>query len=335
MDVAAIVVNYRTAEATVEAVAVLLREMEGLQDPHVIVVDNDSGDGSLQKLEQAFAGPAWPNRVTVIGSGHNGGYGFGINVGVRRLLAWPNPPRYVHVINPDAIPDAGSVKRLVAFMDGHPDAGMAGSYVYNPVGEDRIKGFRFPSLLGEFESTAKTNVVARLLRNHAMALFPDQSCEVDWVSGSNMVIRREVFQQSALFDEGYFLYFEEVDFARQVRNAGWKIYYVDGASVGHLGSVSTGMADETRRMPGYWFQARRRYFVKHHGAAYTAACDAAWVCGYAMCVAKTKLLRRKVVFRPHLWRDFIRYSAKNLLKPPPDAEQNRAVRGVAASGTAE
>lgn len=331
MDVAAIVVNYRTANVTIEAVTVLLREMEGLDDPRILIVDNDSGDGSFEKLDKFFGDPSWGNRVTVIASKHNGGYGYGINIGVRRLLALPNPPRYVHVINPDTVLDVGSLSRLVAFMDSHPDAGMAGSHVYNPVGDERVKAFRFPSMLGEFESTAKTQVVARLLKNHSMALWPEDSCEVDWVSGSSMLIRLPVFQQAVLFDEGFFLYFEEVDFARRVREAGWKVYYVHGASVGHLGSVSTGMSDEARRMPAYWFQARRRYFVKHHGPAYTAACDVAWVCGYAVCVAKAKLLRRPVTFRPHLWRDFIRYSATNLMKPAPDAEQNVGLLPATAS----
>src|SRR6185295_6303378 len=80
MDVAAVVVNFRTAEATIAGVRGLVREMSGVRNPRVVVVDNDSGDGSYERLAAEFAGAAWENHVTVIASGHNGGYGFGINV---------------------------------------------------------------------------------------------------------------------------------------------------------------------------------------------------------------------------------------------------------------
>lgn len=334
MDVAAIVVNFRTPESTIEAVAAVMREMSELEDARVIVVDNDSGDGSFDKLDQTFAEPVWKNRVSVVDSKHNGGYGYGINIGVRRALALPRPPRYVYIINPDAVVDPGALRHQLAFMDSHPDAGLVGCHIYSPSGE-QVRGFRFPSFWGELEATAKTKLVSRLLRNHQVSLSPSESCEVDWVSGTSMLVRAGVLQSGILFDEGFFLYFEEVDFARRVRKAGWKVYYVSDASVGHIGSLSTGMTDEARRMPGYWFQARRRYFVKHHGPAYGAACDLAWVCGYAICVAKATLLRRSEVFRPRLWRDFIRYSATNLMKPAPDAEQNLTMLQATASEIAK
>ncbi len=323
MDVAAIIVNFRTPEATIGAVTTVLRELAGFSDPRVIVVDNDSRDGSFERLAATFADPAWDSRVTVIDSKHNGGYGYGINVGVRLLLATAPVPRHVYVMNPDAWMDAGALRKMVEFMDGHPDAGLVGGRIHCPSGE-QLKAFRFPSFWGEFEATARTNVVARLLRDQVISIFPEESCAVDWVSGTSMLIRSQLLQSPMLFDEGFFLYFEEVDFARRVRAAGWKTYYVDGASVGHIGSLSTGMADQGRPMPAYWFQARRRYFVKHHGPVYGAACDLAWICGYAVFVGKSKLLRRKVVFRPRLWRDFIRYSVSNLMKPAPAAEQNAA-----------
>jgi GT2 family glycosyltransferase len=332
MDLAAIVVNFRTAEPTVDAVTALLREMDEFEEPRVVVVDNDSRDGSFEQLTTTFADPAWRGRVTVIDSGHNGGYGYGINVGVRFLLALPRPPRHVYVINPDAVVEPGSLKRMMAFMDSHPDVGLVGGRIYNPSGT-QVKAFRFPSFWGEFESTARTKVITRLLRAHMMSILPTETCEVDWVSGTSMLIRTEVLRVPVLFDEGFFLYFEEIDFARRVRHAGWKVFYVEDASVAHIGSLATGMMDESRPMPGYWFQARRRYFVKHHGLVYGAACDLAWICGYAVCATKSTLLRRRIDARPRMWRNFIGYSVRNLLKPAPEAEQNAGMRQVSASET--
>lgn len=321
MDIAAIIVNYRTAEATARNVTVLLSELQGFQDPLVVVVDNDSRDGSSEHLRQAFEGSEFRHRVLLVDSGHNGGYGFGINVALRRLMTLPTPPRYIYVINPDAIAGAGAVRRLTDFMDAHPRAGLVGSLVQSPDGHVQTSAFRFPSLWSELEGAARLGALTRLLRRHVVALPVDEvseeSREVDWVSGASMLFRREVIETAGLFDEGFFLYFEEIDFARRVRQAGWKIYFVAGASISHVGSLATGMSDETRAMPRYWFEARRRYLVKHHGRLYGAGCDMAWLCGNLLYATKSTLLRRPLSQRPRLLRDFLEFSLKNVWKPAP------------------
>src|ERR1700729_714267 len=112
MDVATIIVNFRTTTATIEAVRSILPDMANLADPLVVVVDNDSGDGSFERLKEVFADPSWLGRVTVIGSGHNGGFGFGVNVGVRHVLEGQRSPRYLYVLNPDAQVDPGALTGL-------------------------------------------------------------------------------------------------------------------------------------------------------------------------------------------------------------------------------
>jgi len=328
MGIGAVIVNYRTTEATLAAVNALVPEMLALGDePSIVVVDNDSKDGSLERLQEARARAPWASLVTVMNSAHNGGYGYGINVGVRDLLSRPGRLRYVYVINPDAAPDPNSVKRLVTFMDEHPDTGLAGSLVHGTNGETQAVAFRFPSLLGELEGAARIGLLSRVLDNHKGSLAPADSCDVDWVSGTSMLIRPEVFSTAGLFDEGFFLYFEEIDFAKRVRQAGWKVSFVTDAGITHIGSLSTGMADETRPMPRYWFESRRRYLVKHHGSLYGAAADAVWLLGHALYATKTKLLGRPYNFRPGFWQDFARYSLANVAKPAPIAEQNRSVVG--------
>ena len=119
------------------------------------------------------------------------------------------------------------------------------------------------------------------------------------------------------------MYFEEIDLARRVSQWGWKVYFKADVETGHIGGLSTQMRDETRRMPPYWFASRRRYLVKHHGRLYAAACDAAWLAGHAILKAKLAVQRQREASRPHFGRDFLRYSATHLLKPAPEAEQNR------------
>ena len=328
MQIAAVIVNFRTADATAQAVTSLDRELRDSalrkrsSNYVIVVVDNDSNDGSFEQLRETFTEPQWADRVVVIASGHNGGFGHGVNVGVRYVIDAFGAPTYIYVLNPDATVGAGAVEALVGFMEARPDAGLVGNVIRN-VSADVVRAFRFPSVLSELEGSACLGLLTRVLRKHMMVLDPGKTTEVDWVSGVSMLFRGEVFATAGFFDEGFFLYFEEIDFARRVRDAGWKVYFNADVEVGHIGALSTGMRDETRRMPRYWFESRRRYLVKHHGRMYAAACDAAWLAGHAVFKVKLALKRAPESTRPRVGRDFLRYAAANVLKPAPEAVQNR------------
>jgi GT2 family glycosyltransferase len=335
VDVATIIVNYRTAAATIEAVSALWGDLEGLVDPLVLIVDNDSRDGSLERLTETFSAEKWGGRVIVVDAKSNGGFGKGVNIGVETVLRTRGVPRHFYVLNPDATIDPGALKGLLAFMAEHPAAGLLGNIVRNQ-GADVVKAFRFPSLLGELEGSACLGPLSWLLRKYTVPMNPTESCEVDWVAGVSMLFRGEVFSSAGLFDEGFFLYFEEIDLAKRVRAAGWKIYFVSDVSVNHVGGLSTGFKDESRRMPRYWFESRRRYFVKHHGRLYSAACDAAWILGHGIFKTKVRLGRSSNSGRPSVGRDLLRYSVSNLFKPAPVAEQNRPPhRAPAAPGSGD
>ena len=324
MDVAVVIVNFRTPEATMDAVTTVVPQLEELAGGQVIVVDNDSGDGSFARLEAVLGEPRWHGRVTVLASGHNGGFGFGNNVGIRHVLAGPDQPRFFYLLNPDATIEPGALRRLLDFAGGHPDAGLIGNIVHDAHGAIQVGAFRFPSILSELEVMARVGLVTRALREHVVSILPEAPTEVDWVGGPSMLIRAEALSKVGLFDEKYFLYFEEIDFARRMWDAGWKVYFVPEAGVRHIGSLSTGLADEQRPMPAYWFESRRRYFVKHHGRLYGALCDLAWLSGFALFKAKTALLRRAEteMARPGFARSFFRYSLANFARPAPEAPQN-------------
>src|SRR5580698_3613513 len=140
-DVATIIVNYRTPAATIEAVAALLKDLEDLEDPLVVVGDNDSGDGSAERLQQECSQTRWNGRVGVVAADHNGGFGSGVNVGVQYVINSLGAPRYFYILNPDATIDPGALTRLVAFMADHADAGLLGNEVRNQA-DDVVKAFR-------------------------------------------------------------------------------------------------------------------------------------------------------------------------------------------------
>jgi N-acetylglucosaminyl-diphospho-decaprenol L-rhamnosyltransferase len=314
MKVAAAVVNYRTPELAAQCVTRLLGQLRPFGSCRVYLVDNASGDNSLEHFRRVSERETWGERVAVIAAPKNGGYGYGINLALHQAQAQADPPDYLYVINSDAFLDDGSLERLVGFMDAHLSAGIAGSRIHGPDGVTQVAAFRFPSVLGELEQASRLGLATRLLRTRRIAMpEPTASCEVDWVSGSSMLIRRQVFEHIGAFDEGFFLYFEETDFCRSARRAGWKVCYVADAPVTHLGSVSTGLGDSSRRMPRYWFDSRHRYLVKHHGRGYAALCDGAFVAGTTLWRIKQRLLRRDSADRPRLLRDMLASTVRDLV----------------------
>jgi hypothetical protein len=315
MRIAGIVINYRTPDLTIRAVNALREEMRTVAPFCIYLVDSASGDDSVLLLKQAAQRDGWQDEVALIEAPRNGGYGYGINQAVRRALALTNPPFYFYILNSDAFADRGSLARLVAFLDSHPEWGLAGSHIHGTDGTSQVAAFRFPSLLSEFESSAGVGLLTKLLRKYVVSLpVPQTDCEVDWISGTSMLIRRSTFEQAGLFDEGFFLYFEEVDFCRSARKAGLRSCFVADAPITHLGGASTGMMDTTRRMPAYWFDSRYRYFRKHHGVAYATGCDLARALGMVIWYVKERALGRPKTGRPHLLRDFLSASWTNFRK---------------------
>jgi GT2 family glycosyltransferase len=275
-----VILNYRTPELTLRAADAALREMSGLPG-EVLIVDNESGDGSLALMGKVAEDRGWTagNRCRVVGSGRNGGFGAGMNFGMSCGLSDGSVPDYYYLLNSDAFPDPGAIRTLRDFLMATPKAGMAGSLVHGPDGTAHNTAFRFPSALGEFEAAAHTGVISRLLAKSAVVLpLPAQTCRVDWTAGASLMVRRTMLDQIGGFDETFFLYFEETDLCRRAVRAGWETWYVRESTVVHIGSVSTGAQGWTR-MPGYWFDSRLYYFTRNHGPAYAALATASWVAG--------------------------------------------------------
>jgi hypothetical protein len=187
--------------------------------------------------------------------------------------------------------------------------------VHLPDGRTQGGAFRFFSPPSELESQAELSLLRRVLGRWVVGRdLPEESCSVDWVPGTSMMIRRSTFETVGPFDEKFFLYFEEVDYCFRVKQAGIEIFFVHGAPITHLGSVSTGLEDVAKRYPRYWYESRHRYLLKHHGRAYAAACDAAWVTG-ALLRRLKHLVKPGEPERPHSLSDFVTASLLHLTNP--------------------
>lgn len=274
------VLNYRTTSMTLKAAEIALRETAGL-NVEMIIVDNDSRDGSFNAIARAAQLRGWTknHKVRVLGSGRNGGFGAGNNLAIQQNMSDGTPPDYVYLLNSDAFVDPGAVQTLLSFMEENPQVGFAGSQLRGEANDPHTTHFRFPTLAGEFEQSIKLGVVSRMLKDAQVPMAPtDVPVQADWVAGASLMIRRAMLAKIGQFDETFFLYFEETDLCRRARLDGWETWFVPQSTVMHIGSVSTGMKT-WRRTPTYWFDSRRHYYLKNHGRAYLAGANAARILG--------------------------------------------------------
>ncbi|MEX0278529.1 MAG: glycosyltransferase family 2 protein [Ruegeria sp.] len=266
-----VLLNYKTADMTLRAAEAVLTAMDGIAG-ELVIVDNDSQDGSYEAILAHVTKQGWDahQRVRVIQSGHNGGFGAGNNIGIRAGLSDGSRPDYVYIVNSDAFPAANAIQLLLDHLEKTPEAGFAGSYIYGDDGEPHLTSFRFPSIASEFEGAINFGPVSKILANKAVPIpIPSHTRPVDWLAGASLMMRDSVLTEIGGFDETFFLYFEETDLCRRAALAGHRTDYVRESEVMHIGSASTGMKTWTR-VPGYWYDSRLHYFVKNHGAFYAA-----------------------------------------------------------------
>ncbi|MGR3377593.1 glycosyltransferase family 2 protein [Salipiger abyssi] len=310
--------NYRTAEMTLRSVQFALREMTGL-NAELVIVDNDSGDGSFETMQAALASEPWAQGapVRLIQSGHNGGFGAGNNVGIRAGWSDGSRPDYVYILNSDAFPDPGSIRALYDHLESHPATGFAGSYIHGEDGEAHMTAFRFPSVASEFEGAARFGPFSRLLKHKIVPIGIPQTRErVDWIAGASMMMRQSVLDEIGLFDETFFLYFEETDLCLRAARAGHEVHYIRDSEVTHIGSVSTGMKT-WQRVPGFWLDSRWHYYSKNHGRAYAALATLAHVAGGVLWRLRRLVQNKPPADPPHFLRDLVFHDLKALVRPLP------------------
>jgi len=313
MSVLVVIVNWRTADLTVDCLRSLAPEIAAVPGTRVVVTDNASGDGSVERIRTSIDANGWNDWASVMPLEKNGGFAYGNNGAIRPALAAADAkPDYIYLLNPDTIAFPGAVRELVKFMDEHPKVGIAGGRAENRDGTVRRSAFRFHSPLGELENGLRLGIASKLLDRYVHAPpVSDVPCAVDWVSGASLMVRRTVFEQIGLLDEGYFMYYEETDFCFRAKHAGWEVWYVPASRIIHLVGQSsgvTGTKQVAKRRPRYWFDSRRRYFENNYGRLTKMLADVAWASGFAVFNVLRAVRRKPRTDPPWLWWDFVRYN---------------------------
>jgi N-acetylglucosaminyl-diphospho-decaprenol L-rhamnosyltransferase len=218
-----------------------LKSVAGDTDAHVVVVDNGSTDGSVELVRREFP------HVRVQVDPANRGYGAAANLAVQALRG-----RYVLLLNADTDLGSGTVDALADYLNRHPGVAIAGPRLVNAAHCYEPSAHPFPTPFALLMQETPLRKILRFVQGH------EWRCRsVDWILGAALAIRRDAFNSVGGFDEGYFLYQEEVDLCYRLRAAGWEIHYAPVATVLHVGGAST--SQYGAEMTGQLVRSTRRF----------------------------------------------------------------------------
>lgn len=309
MKLLVVILNYRVTDLTIDCLRSLQGRIDRVPGTRVAVVENGTGGDAPERLRRAIDENRWSRWADLIVVHPNRGFTGGNNLAIRPALASGDPPEYVLLLNADTIVQDRALEALVEFMDRHPPAGIAGSKLVWPEGGVQGTPFRFLGVRTEINHATRLKLLSKVAPAASLAPAPSQTCRVDWVAGASMILRRTMLEQIGLLDEGLYTYFDDVDLCLRARRAGWETWFVPESVVTHLEGRSTGIgAHVVKRRPDYWFQARRRFFLKSYGPLYSALVDAAVIVGLASFRLRRRLQGRANTDPPHLLKDYIRHS---------------------------
>lgn len=312
MKLLVVIVCYKVPDLTIDCLRSLEPEIARIPDSRAGICENASGGGAVERIQQAIDAHSWGGWVDLVASTVNLGFCGGNNLILRSALADEDAPEYVLLLNPDTIVLDGAVTSLVEFLDAHPKVGIVGSQLLSMDLRPQSSLFRFPGVLSELDRGLQLGIVSRWLSRWRVVPEPPAAASAaDWLCGASLMLRRSMLEQVGLLDEGLFTYFDDVDLCLRARRAGWESWFVPASRVVHLEGQSSGIRSSDERpapRPAYWFRARRRFFLKHHGPVYTALADAAFLVGSALLHVRLRLQGRPNRLPRRFLRDSLRHS---------------------------
>jgi GT2 family glycosyltransferase len=263
IDISVLIVSFNTREVLRECLQSVMRESSLLRT-QIIVVDNNSGDGSQRMVEQEFP------EALLIRSAVNLGFGGANNLGFQSARG-----RYLVLLNSDAFLTGGSLLRSVQHMDETPCCGLGGGRLVGRDGSWQPSARKFPSLLDDL--IVRSGLAARYPQSRFFGRFDRtwanvmEPAEVDWVPGAYSIIRSSVLGVTDLFDPRFFLYYEEVDLCKRIKQQGYSVCYWPDVCVTHIGGESSRQVSslEMSRAGSQLTLWRMRstflYYRKHYG----------------------------------------------------------------------
>ena len=239
-----------------------LRRISPSLSVEILVIDNNPGAGFGAMLAKEFP------EVRYFPMDKNRGFGTGMNVGIREAKG-----ERVFIFNPDIVPESGTIEKLVAYLDAHPDIGILGPQLLNADGTLQYSCSQYPKLITPAlrrTPLGKLPWAKKHLAEFAMRdVDHDKILDVDWVMGSAMMARREHLQKLGGFDESFFMYFEDADLCRRTWENGLRVVYYPEARMVHYHRRATADGSLFRQLlnPLAWrhIESGVRFFMKYRG----------------------------------------------------------------------
>jgi GT2 family glycosyltransferase len=266
-----IVVSFNTCGLLRECLQSILTECRRLPDElsaEILVVDNASSDGSAEMVDREFAATDTP--VRLFRSQVNLGFAGANNPAMEAARG-----RYLVLLNSDAFFHEGALQRAIEHMEADPSAGVGGARLVGPSGNWQPSARAFPTVWNTF--MVYSGLATRYPHSRIFGAFdrtwanPLVEAEVDWVPGAFSILRREALAQAGLFDTDFFLYCEEVDLCRRIKDSGFRVLYWPDVVVTHIGGESSRklttlkFSDGEAQVVQWRMRATLLYFRKHHG----------------------------------------------------------------------
>jgi GT2 family glycosyltransferase len=255
MDLSIIIVNWKVKNLLEKCLWSIFEQTKDIKF-EVFVVDNASADGSVEMVREKFP------QVNLIASSENLGFARGNNLAIQKAHG-----RYILLLNPDTEILENALSKMVHFMDTHPECGIAGCKLLNPDLTLQPSVRAFPS----FASQVLILLKLHHLFPHSKAIYHylkydfdyEKTQEVDQVMGAFMIIRREVIKKIGLLDENFWIWFEEVDFCKRAKEAGFKVLYTPDAKIIHHFGQSFKQVMNVKKQKD--FNRSLAYYFKKHG----------------------------------------------------------------------
>lgn len=312
------IINYKTGDMTIAAAGSVLEALGG-RDAQVVVVDNASNDGSAEQIA-AWMDEAGDPRLKLVRSETNSGFSGGHNQG---MAAAPDADFYL-ILNSDALLRPDFFDPLLAVAEARPEVGLIAPRLEWEDGEPQQSCFRFQGVASELIRGAESGPVTKLLKRHVVALdLPPAPEQIEWASFACILLSGQMVRQIGPMDDGYFLYFEDSEYALRATRAGWGVVYVPEARAVHFRGGSgpvKAMAKAKKRMPAYYWRSRTRYLRQASGPFGPLLGNLAWITGRGL--AHLRLLAGKSVPQSNKaeWRD-IWTNILTPLKPAPETRK--------------
>lgn len=255
IDLSIIIVSWNVRDLLVECLDSIRVTVPDTLQIQIIVVDSASDDDTVAILRDRYPS------VVVEACQENVGFTRGNNIGFSLASG-----RHLLMLNPDTVIIGNALAQMVAYLDIHQDVGIVGPHTLNTDGTTQSTRRRFPTVaLGFFESTWLQPYTPKSMLDHYYVNDVTDDCviDVDWVQGSALLARREVYEQIGGLDTGYVMFSEELDWCRRAKLAGWRVVYIGQAQIMHHGGKSTEQVAARKHI--HFQESKLRYFRKYHG----------------------------------------------------------------------